>query len=216
MQDAFSHIEHWVFDLDETLYSPELRLFDQIKELMTEFVQEYLNISAQQANELRLHYWNTYGTTLAGLMAEHDMKPEPFMTHVHEISLDHVAPDFELSKFIKGLNGEAIVYTNGSETHARRVSKARGLSDCFVNFYGVEHANYVPKPRKEAFESVFALAGVDPTKAVMVEDDPRNLVEPHNMGMTTVLVGSGIDAPYVDFQTEDLTQFLGTLTQAKV
>lgn len=215
MRDAFSHIKHWVFDLDETLYSPDLRLFDQIKVLMTEFVQDYLDISEQAANDLRLHYWKTYGTTLAGLMAEHDMTPEPFMERVHDISLDHVSPDFELSKFISGLSGDAIVYTNGSETHARRVSTARGLSDCFVNYYGVEHANYVPKPRKEAFERVFDLAGIDPQKAVMIEDDPRNLVEPYNMGMTTVLVGSELTAPYVDFQTDDLTKFLGNLTQVK-
>ena len=32
--DQFSHIDTWIFDLDNTLYPPKVRLFDQIEEKM--------------------------------------------------------------------------------------------------------------------------------------------------------------------------------------
>ena len=56
MNARFSHIEHWVFDLDHTLYSPELRLFDQIELLMTLYVQDALDISLEEADHLRKHF----------------------------------------------------------------------------------------------------------------------------------------------------------------
>jgi putative hydrolase of the HAD superfamily len=214
MQADFHNIDHWVFDLDETLYSPEICLFDEIKSLMNSFMQTTLNITPDEASTLRHHYWQTYGTTLAGLMAEHDIDPEPFMTYVHDISLDELKPDPELNNIIKSIDGTAIVYTNGSEQHARRVTAARGLDNCFDAYFGVEHANYVPKPKKAAFDTVFALANIEPKRGVIFEDDPRNLVEPHLMGMRTVLVGPAMNAPYIDHQTTDLKWFLSTLTNA--
>jgi putative hydrolase of the HAD superfamily len=67
--------------------------------------------------------------------------------------------------------------------------------------------------------------GVDPAKSAMFEDLARNLVVPHQLGMTTVLVVpdgakevvredwelEGRDAAYVDHVTDDLTGFLQRL-----
>ena len=35
---AFSHVSGWVFDLDNTLYPPQARLFDQIEKRMHDIV----------------------------------------------------------------------------------------------------------------------------------------------------------------------------------
>jgi len=77
MKIAFSHVRHWVFDLDNTLYPPAARLFDQIEVRMTTYVMDALHIGRKQADRLRRHYWKTYGTTLAGLMREHGIDPGP-------------------------------------------------------------------------------------------------------------------------------------------
>ena len=58
---------------------------------------------------------------------------------------------------------------------------------------------------------MFALDGVDPTKAALFEDDVRNLEIPHDMGLKTVLVGPEDIRPFVHYQTEDLTGFLSQL-----
>ena len=209
LQQQFSHIRHWVFDLDNTLYPPSARLFDQIEVRMTRFVMEALDVDQARADQLRTQYWRTYGTTLAGLMREHQVDPTPYLTEVHEISLDTLDPDPELAARLTALPGQRIVYTNGSAPYARRVLAARGLDGVFDAVFGVEDAGFHPKPERSAFEQIFGKAAVDTKKAVMFEDDPRNLHVPHQMGMRTVLVGPDIDAvPHIHHQTQDLSHFL--------
>lgn len=212
VKQSFSHVEHWVFDLDNTLYHPSARLFDQIEAKMITYVMDTLGIDHGAADKLRGDYWRNHGTTLAGLMQEHSIDPEPFLVAVHDISLDHLEPDQMLAGHIKALPGRKIVYTNGSAPYAERVLAARGLSGLFDGIYGVEHADYRPKPERSAFERVFAQAGVETAKAAMFEDDPRNLTAPHAMGMRTVHVATEVfEGDHIHHHTMDLTKFLGHL-----
>lgn len=204
----FAHVRTWVFDLDNTLYDPACRLFDQIEARMRTYVATALSVDMAEADRLRDHYWRQYGTTLAGLMAEHDLDPEPFMIDVHDIDFNHMEPDPQLARAITSLPGRRIVYTNGSRPYAFQVLEARGLTHCFDEVYGVEHAGYIPKPEQAAFEAVFALDGLSPTSAAMFEDDARNLAAPHAMGMRTVLVGPHQAADHIHHHTDDLTAFL--------
>ena len=211
-KNAFLHVTCWVFDLDQTLYPPQTRLFDQIEKRMTRYLMMELGVDAAEANRLRAHYWRTHGTTLAGLMHEHGLDPDPFLDDVHDISFDPLEPDRALAEAISGLRGRKIVYTNGTAPYAERVITARGLEGLFDAVYGVEHANYRPKPEHQAFETVFELDGVDPKRAAMFEDDPRNLAAPHAMGMRTVHVAPEPQpSDHIHFHTDDLTAFLSRL-----
>jgi putative hydrolase of the HAD superfamily len=206
----FDHVAFWVFDLDNTLYPPQARLFDQIEVRMTDWVMEALKVDRAEADRLRSHYWRTYGTTLAGLMAEHGVDPGPYLTHVHEIDLGHLEPDLTLAQRIRRLPGRKIVYTNGSAPYAERVLAARGLDGLFDAVYGVEHAGFRPKPERAAFETIFAADGLDAARGAMFEDDARNLAAPHAMGMRTVHVApEPEDHPHVHHHTDNLTDFLG-------
>lgn len=210
----FAHVEHWVFDLDNTLYPPEARLFDQIEARMTAWVMRALGVGSGEADRLRRHYWATYGTTLAGLMAEHAVDPGPYLTEVHDISFDALAPDPDLRRAIARLPGRKIVYTNACAPYAERVIEARGLAGLFDGVFGVEHAGFRPKPERAAFEAVFALGGVEPSRAAMFEDDARNLAAPHAMGMRTVLVArEPAPAPHIHHHTDDLGAFVAALAR---
>jgi putative hydrolase of the HAD superfamily len=212
MRDGFSGVETWVFDLDNTLYPPSIRLFDQIEVRMTEWVMQALRVSRPEADRLRSHYWRTYGTTLAGLMREHGVDPLPYLVHVHNISLDALGPDPTLARAIRALPGRKIVHTNGSRAHAGRVTAARGLSDAFDACYGIEDAGFLPKPERTAFLAICALGAVDPSRAAMFEDDPANLREPHALGMRTIHVHpQRLHAPHIHHHTDDLTRFLARL-----
>ncbi|MEO0363585.1 MAG: pyrimidine 5'-nucleotidase [Pseudomonadota bacterium] len=199
----------WVFDLDNTLYPPSARLFDQIEVKMTDYVMRLAGVDAAEANRLRDAYWREYGTTLAGLMARHDADPEPYLDEVHDIDLEHLTEDQALAAAIETLPGRKIVYTNGSRGHADNVLAARGLTHLFDARYGVEDADYAPKPLREAFERVFALDGLAPAGAVMVEDDLRNLAAPRALGMRTLWVTEEDgDDHEADAATDDLAGFL--------
>jgi putative hydrolase of the HAD superfamily len=212
VKPSFSHVTQWVFDLDNTLYPPQMRLFDQIEVLMTDYVVQAIGVDRAEADRLRGHYWREYGTTLAGLMAEHDLDPDPYLHAVHQVDLSHMDADAELADHIRALPGRRIVYTNGSAPYAERVLEARGLTGLFDAIYGVEHAGYRPKPEKAAFEAIFAQDGITAEAAAMFEDDPRNLAAPHEMGMRTVHVAPDPhDADHIHHHTDDLTAFLARL-----
>lgn len=212
VKDSFSHVRSWVFDLDQTLYPPEVALFSQIEILMTDYVVDTLRVSRPQANHLRDHYWKTYGTTLAGLMAEHDLDPDPFLVAVHNIDFSVLPKAPDLARAIAALPGRKIVYTNGCEPYARNVLHARGLDGLFDAVYGVEHAGYRPKPEQSAFEAIFALDGLPPDQGAMFEDDIRNLAAPHAMGMRTVHVAPNAERhDHIHHHTSDLTGFLSQL-----
>lgn len=205
-----------MFDLDNTLYPPQMRLFDQIEGRMVEWVSTHLNIPRAEADRLRRHYWKRYGTTLAGLMAEHGIEPGGYLAHVHAIDMSVLHPDPRLAAALSALPGRRIVYTNADRDYAARVLTARGIADLFDAVYGIESAGYRPKPETRAFEAVFAQDGLDPARAAMFEDDPRNLVAPHALGMQTVLVtpdpaGAGGAGRHIGHHTDDLAGFLAPL-----
>ncbi|MEC9310978.1 MAG: pyrimidine 5'-nucleotidase [Pseudomonadota bacterium] len=206
---AFSHVTTWVFDLDNTLYPPSARLFDQIEVRMTYWVMATLNIPRDEADALRSRYWRDHGTTLAGLMRNHDVDPGPYLETVHDIDFSPLLPDADLAMRIAALPGRRIIYTNGTAPYAERVIAARGLSGLFDAIYGVEHAGFHPKPDRAAFDQVFAADGFDTTRAAMFEDDPRNLAVPHALGMKTVHVAdTPAPAPHIHHHTNDLSAFL--------
>ncbi|WP_428925923.1 pyrimidine 5'-nucleotidase [Marinibacterium sp. SX1] len=214
VKQHFGHVRTWVFDLDNTLYPPQARLFDQIETRMTDYVSTSLGVSRDEANRLRKLYWAEYGTTLAGLMEIHGIDPGPYLTDVHDISFHPLQPDALLAACIAALPGRRIVYTNGTAPYAERVLEARGLAGLFDAVYGVEHAGFQPKPRRVAFETVFALDGLDTATGAMFEDDPRNLAEPHAMGMRTIHVApEALAADHIHHHTDDLTAFLRQLTE---
>ena len=210
--DRFSHVTYWVFDLDNTLYPPEIRLFDQISARMTVWVMDALGVSRAEADRLRTDYWRRYGTTLAGLMDEHGVDPGPYLTEVHDIDFTVLEIDAALAAAIAALPGRRIVYTNGSRPYAEQVLEARGLAGLFDAVYGVEHAGFRPKPERAAFETVFGTDGITPEAAAMFEDDPRNLAVPHEMGMRTVHVApEPHEADHIHHHTDDLGGFLAQL-----
>ena len=213
----FADVQTWVFDLDNTLYPPAMRLFDQIEVRMTNWVMRNLDVTRDHADHLRSHYWALYGTTLAGLMHEHRVEPDDYLADVHDIDFSVLTPDPLLASRIKALPGRRSVYTNGDAPYAKKVLQARGLSDIFDAVYGVEHAGYRPKPERGAFETVFAKDGLTPAFAAMFEDDPRNLAAPHAMGMRTIHIApERLEAPHIHHHSADLSAFLATLPGSSI
>ena len=218
---GFQHITTWIFDLDNTLYAPDVRLFSQIEKRMTAYVMREIGVPEPEANRLRDHYWRQHGTTLAGLMAEHAIDPMPYLHEVHDIDFSGLTPDPELAALILALPGRKIVHTNADALYATRVLGHRNLP-VFEAIYGIQEVDYHPKPDARAYAAVIGAHGFDPTTAAMFEDDPRNLEVPANLGMRTVLVGQGRHGPdelaadftlgpHVQHRTDDLTGFLRSL-----
>lgn len=212
--ENFAHVDTWVFDLDNTLYHPSAGLFAQMDKRFAAYVARLTGRDTAGALQLAHQYWVSHGSTLAGLMADYSIDPDEFLADVHAIDVSHLAPDPVLTAQIARLRGRKVVYTNGSQNHAHRVLAARGLTGVIDAVYGVEQANYRPKPTAAAFAAVFSADGIAPTRAAMFEDEARNLAVPHDLGMRTVHVHeTPADDPFIHHRTPDLTAFLSQLVR---
>lgn len=178
--------ESWIFDLDNTLYHPRHRLFDQIDVRMGQFIGARLGLGADAARVLQKRYFREHGTTLTGLMRLHNVPPEEFLEFVHDISLDGLPPDPALAQALAALPGGKYVYTNGSLPHAERVLRRLGCDHCFAGIFDIRAADYRPKPEIAAYRALCERYGVRPERTVMIEDLARNLAPAAELGMHTV------------------------------
>ncbi|NCP11540.1 MAG: pyrimidine 5'-nucleotidase [Sphingomonadales bacterium] len=223
MDAALSHVDCWIFDLDNTLYHPRHRLFDQIDRRMEAFVVRATGCEADQARGIQKGYFHEYGTTLSGLMRHHDIDPADYLAFVHDIVLDCIAPDPGLAAALAALPGRRIVFTNADAPHARRVLDRIGIGAQFEAIHDIVATGYVPKPADGAYRSLCDSLAIDPARAVLVEDMARNLAPAHALGMTTVWIDNGSEAgdrghdpAFVDIHVDDLLAWLQGITHHRI
>ncbi len=222
MKRNFSHIETWVFDLDNTLYPHDLNLWQQIDDRIRAYVSDFLKVSADEAFRVQKDYYKRYGTTMRGLMAEHGLNPDDFLDFVHKIDHSPLEPNPALGDALERLPGRKLILTNGTKKHADAIMQRLEVHTHFEDVFDIVAAELEPKPSQRTYESFLKRHDVDPAKAAMFEDLARNLEVPHTLGMTTVLVVppatrevvregwelAGREAPHVDHVTDDLPEFL--------
>ena len=95
------NFSHWFFDLDNTLYCANSGIFDQIHKRMGEFISSNLKINLKEAKILQEKYFIENGTTLHGLMVNHNINPKKYLEYVHDIDFSIIKPDKELNDLIK-------------------------------------------------------------------------------------------------------------------
>jgi putative hydrolase of the HAD superfamily len=188
-----------LFDLDNTLYAPERDLFSLIDMRINRFMEEVVAIRPAEVDGLRRHYWKAYGATLQGLIRHYGVDPEHYLEYVHDVDVTgRLLPDTELGRGLAGLPARRCVFTNGSRGHAERVLAALELSEHFEEIFDIRIASYQPKPCPDPYHGVLAALGLGAERCVMVEDSLDNLATAKQLGMTTVLVGPGPAASFVD------------------
>lgn len=219
MHAGLSHIDCWIFDLDNTLYPAKADLFGLIDIRMGEYIQGMLGCDPVEARRLQKGYFMDHGTTLAGLMHHHGIDPHGFLDFVHDIALDRLSVDAALNAAIAALPGRRLVFTNGDAAYAQRVLDALGLGDAFELIHDIHAMDYRPKPDPAAYAALRDVHGVDPARAIFFEDMARNLKPAKAMGMATVWINNGSEAghvdahaDFIDFETDHLTPFLTALT----
>jgi putative hydrolase of the HAD superfamily len=223
---SLDHVTEWVFDLDNTLYPRECNLFAQIDTRITHYVMDVTALDFASARDLQKTYYRDFGTTLNGLMQRHRIDPDHFLSTVHAIDYSPVDPHPDLADAIRALPGRKFILTNGDTGHARSVLARLGADDIFEHVHDIRAMTFVPKPHRAAYDGFFALHGIDPTRAIMFDDLEKNLVVPHEVGMTTVQVVASDDfaheqveawelgrssGPHVHHVTADLAGFLRNL-----
>ena len=186
---------------------------------MTRFISDFLGLNQEEAGKLRKKYYLEHGTTLSGLMKLHGLDPGHYLEFVHDIDLSTISADPALDVALSRLPGRKIIFTNGPTAHANRVMDRLSIGHHFEAVFDIVEADYVPKPRPEAYRGLVSQHRLKPVETVMVEDLVRNLAPAAALGMTTVWVrhadGGDQDEPRdfpVDHVVDRLVPWLNGLT----
>jgi len=207
----------WLFDLDNTLHNASAHVFPQINRSMTAYLQTHLQLNEEEANALRVDYWQRYGATLTGLMKHHDTDPDHFLWHTHQFPelRQMVLRQPRLHHVLQGLPGRKVVFSNAPEQYARAVLKLLRVDDLFEDVFAIEHSRYKPKPQVEGFRHLLRKYRLYGAQCVMVEDSAGNLLTAKRLGMRTVWVSTAPHTPaHVDVKIRavlDLPRVLAKL-----
>lgn len=180
----------FIFDLDNTLYPPEVHLWRLVDARIEEYVRLRLGLHIDDARRMRKEFLREFGTTLKGLMVHHDVPPTEYLDFVHDVPIEEVVPKRDdLKTMLSGLPGKKVVFTNGSEGYAARVLAALGVADQMDAVYGIEFMEYDAKPSQGPYLRLLSATGADPAHSLFCEDVRENLRPARSLGMFTVLVG---------------------------
>src|SRR4030095_8605053 len=211
----FSHVTDWIFDLDNCLYPASTGLFELSDARMGAYIERLLGVDPIEAKRVQKAHFHAHGTTLAGLMKEHQVDPHDFLDDVHAIPLDRVSPDERLALALARLPGRKLVYTNADEPYARRVLEALGISEHFAELHDIHAAELRPKPNEHGYRRLLDRFDIDPRRAAMIEDMAQNLKPAKSLGMTTVWGDNGSERgnhahhpDFIDLTISDVGEWL--------
>ena len=225
MKNLTSKIDNWIFDLDNTLYSADSGIFQQVHKLMGKFIKNYLNIETKKANEIQRKYYKKHGTTLRGMMDNHGVDPDYFLSEVHKLDYSIVGSNNKLNMELKKLNGKKIIYTNANMEHVLNVLERIELSNFFDHVFDIKMANYIPKPQLTPYNHIVKKFDLNPSKSAMFDDIAKNLVPAKNVGFTSIWIDAGYEnfsddikssKKYIDFETNDLSVFLEKVNRGAI
>ena len=218
-------INTWIFDLDNTLYSADSGIFQQVHKLMGEFISKNLQLNIEEAKKLQSKYYKQHGTTLRGMMDNHGIDPDYFLDEVHKLDYSIVGANKILNEELHKLKGRKIIYTNANKKHADDVLKRIDLNNYFDEIFDIKMANYIPKPDIEAYEQLINLYNIDPNTSAMFDDIAKNLVPAKKVGFTPVWIDAGYEnfsddikasKNYLDYTTRDLSLFLKNVNDGEI
>ena len=215
-------IKYWIFDLDNTLYDGATKVFSQIDKNMSIFISKKLNVDLVKAREIQKKYFYDTGTTLSGLMKYNNVDPHEFLNFVHDIDISWLPKDLLLRQELIKIKEKKYIFSNGSHSHVKNVTKQLGIEDLFDGAFAITDAAFVPKPNVEPYKKMIKKFDLDPKKSILIDDIAHNLEQAKNLGMKTCWLENNetfakkdADKPYIDYKIKSLPSFLQEINVLK-
>ena len=216
------NIKYWLFDLDNTLYSGNTKVFDQVDKKMTQYISEKLKISEPEAKKIQKNYFQEYNTTLNGMIKNHKIDAHEFLEFVHDVDLNFLKKNNSLGEELSKIKGKKIIFTNGSRAHADNVTDRIGIKNLFDGVFDIVDADFIPKPSKKSYEKIIEKYKIEPQYCIFIEDIARNLKPAHELGMKTVWIKNNepwaaefSEENFINYRTENLTEFLKEINELR-
>ena len=220
-KDFNEKYDHWIFDLDNTIYDYNLGLFRRVSSRMTEYIKRFFDLNEVDALTLQRDMYKKYGLTLRGLMIEKKINPEPFLEFVHDVDFSELNEDVTLKTLLRKIKGKKSIYTNATFKHAKNILKSMGIFQEFEIIFDIKDANYIAKPDSNSYHIMKKKLNLDDkniSKSIFFEDTAKNLKPARELGMSTVWIENDFNRKeadslreYINFTGSDIKSILNNM-----
>ena len=215
-------IKYWIFDLDNTLYSGQTKVFSEVDKKMSSFISEKFNVNLIEAKKIQKEYFYEYGTTLSGLMEKKSVDPNEFLEFVHDIDISWLPKDKILKEELIKIKEKKYIFSNGSHAHINNVTNQLGINGLFDGAFDITDGDFVPKPHVEPYKKLIEKLKIDPKQSNLIEDIAHNLEQAKKLGMKTcwleneeTFAKKDADKSYIDYKINNLPSFLQKINVLK-
>ncbi|HEY9162527.1 MAG TPA: pyrimidine 5'-nucleotidase [Desulfomonilia bacterium] len=184
-------------DVDYTLYPKGTGPFRHVNQRIEDYVMSSLSMEREHVKLLRNDYIRNFGSTLGGMMRNHNTDPYDFIRNVHDVPVEDILFEDEMLKeALSAISLPMIAFTNASRDYASRVLNALGVKEYFVDIFSIEDMDFIPKPLAAPYEKVVERYGCEPSEVIFVDDRADNVETAQSLGMHGILLGidPGVDA----------------------
>lgn len=118
--------------------------------LIDQYFMTHLSLTKEDAYNLHMNYYKTYGLAIEGLVRHHKIDPLEYNAKVDDaLPMDQIlGPDLKLRKLLEDIDKSKVklwLFTNAYVNHGKRVVRLLGIDDMFD---GITYCDY-GKPRKQ-------------------------------------------------------------------
>ena len=142
---------------------------------------------------------------------------------MHDIDLEFMKKDLVLRAELLKLKSKKFVFTNGSHSHIKNITKSLGIEDLFDGAFDITDCNFIPKPAIEPYKKLISKFDINPKETVFIEDIAKNLEPAKMLGMKTVWLindeywgKKDSDKDFIDLKIKNLSSFLKEINILKV
>jgi len=208
-------LKYLLFDLDNTLYSCNYGLEDNVRRRIREFAAAFLGMTTEEVWRQRMAVVQHYGTCLEWLMAEKGFTDvESYLAAVHPPDeAESLVPDVDLRAFLSGIPLPKAILTNSPREHADLVLGKLALGDLFTHIFDIRQCEFLGKPRREVFDNALRVMGVCAEEVLFIDDYPAYVEGFIAMGGNGVLFDENdIHKDYASHKIRDLRELTQYLT----
>jgi putative hydrolase of the HAD superfamily len=207
-------LRYALFDLDNTLYPRSCGLMEEIGRRMNQFMIERLGFSEATVAEHRDSLLLAHGTTLNALRRRYSVDPDEFLEFVHDIPLETFLDYNEaLDRMLGALPLQKVIFTNADAKHARHVLARLGILPHFESIIDIHMLEFANKPDRRSYRKALDFIAAEPEECILLEDFIVNIRPARKLGMTTVLVGDGVNTEGAHHRIEDITELAELLQE---
>lgn len=189
------------------MHFAEPDIFRIINNDMTQTISEMFNISLENASNMRNLYWKMYGSTLRGLIINHQVNPDEFLKKTHRLEkiLKIRAPQY-LEKTLTNIKSDKIILTNAPRHYANFVLKKLNIKHYFKKIICIEDNHYLPKPNLNVFRKI---RNFPYNKFILVDDVVDNLKAAKKVGFVTINISTTTNyRKYIDINIKQLSKLM--------